>query len=145
MRQAPLARKISDSFKRTTLWFSCCTKGSATTIHKIHPVTDRDYIKLYGLRNVNKHKFWLTLSITILLFLWHYSRSRPCNGEFRSRGLHFSTESGVLGGCNFDHPFLKGGFYHLLDRVRSVWSFNKRGFRLSCRCSLVFALAMTQF
>ena len=57
MRQVSLVRKISDSFKRITLWFSGCTKGSATTILNTHPVTDRDYIKLYGLRNVNRHKF----------------------------------------------------------------------------------------
>jgi len=57
MRQVSLDRKISDPFKSTTLWFSGCRKVSATTIIKTQSVTDRDYIKLYGLRNLNKHKF----------------------------------------------------------------------------------------
>jgi len=96
MSQVSLVKKISESFKRTTMWFSGCTKGSATTILNAHSVTDRDYIKLYGLCNVDinsdshyQSQFYSSCDIILAPDLVR---------GFRSRGLHFSTGSVFLGG-----------------------------------------------
>jgi len=99
-----VTRQKNIRFFQKEHWFSGCTKGSATTILKTHPIKDRVYIELVRLRNVNK--FWLAVIITTSLFLWH-CRSSPCNGGYVFVGCISRRDQGALGGCNSHHPFLR--------------------------------------